>query len=154
MVQKKKTAPESRPLGISFAALLQDAVSKRFADTLDPSLEPEPTSAHRVRRLEYGKAMNATLLKAILLLVPVSLLLSYSTVLLRRKTPWSTLQLLGSACLMIVVLAHICEALRLFPWMGWGAEHSAGHYLDLSSAVLGLTLFPTGYVLRAVRRHT
>ena len=99
------------------------------------------------------EGMNATLLKAILLLVPVSMLVLYSTVLSRRKAPWSALQLVGSACLMIVVLAHVCEALRVLPWMGWGAPHSAGHYLDLSSAVLGLTLFPAGYLLRAVKRR-
>jgi len=38
--------------------------------------------------------------------------------------------------------SHVSEALHLFP--GWGLEHSAGHYLDLSSAVVGLTLFPVG----------
>jgi hypothetical protein len=55
---------------------------------------------------------------------------------------------------MVVVLAHVSEALRLFPWMHWGLEHSAGHYLDLSGAVLGLTLFPTGYLLHSLaKRH-
>ena len=44
----------------------------------------------------------------------------------------------------MVVLTHLCEALGLFPWMHWGLEDSFGHYLDLSSAVLGLTLFPIG----------
>lgn len=97
--------------------------------------------------------MNATLLKALSLSVPVALLLSYSVVLVRRKAPWSALQLIGSACLVIVVLTHVCEALHLFPWMGWGSARSAGHYLDLSGAVLGLTLFPTGYLLRAASRH-
>ena len=48
---------------------------------------------------------------------------------------------------MLVVLTHLCEALHLFPWMRWGSEHSIGHYLDLWSAVLGLTLFPIGYLL-------
>src|SRR5579859_1264417 len=91
--------------------------------------------------------MNVTLLKAVVLLVPAGLLFSYSLVLFRRKLPWSALQLIGATCLVIVVLTHVCEALRLFSWMGWGAEHSAGHYLDLSSAVLGLTLFPAGYLI-------
>ena len=31
-----------------------------------------------------------------------------------------------------------------------GLEHSAGHYLDLWSAVLGLTLFPVGYLFHAL----
>jgi|SRR4029453_11505889 hypothetical protein len=42
----------------------------------------------------------------------------------------------GAGCLLVVVLTHACEAFRLFPWMHWGAEHSVGHYVDLSSAVL------------------
>src|SRR6266705_3327606 len=33
-------------------------------------------------------------------------------------------------------------------------NHSVGHYLDLGSAVLGLTLFPIGYLLHALtKRH-
>jgi hypothetical protein len=58
------------------------------------------------------------------------------------------LQLSGAACLAVVVLTHVCEAYQLMPWMGWGLKHSAGHYLDLSSAVLGLTLLPAGVALR------
>ena len=55
---------------------------------------------------------------------------------------------------MVVALGHICEGLHLFPGMQWGMEHSAGHYLDLASAVLGLTLFPLGYLLHAIAsRH-
>jgi len=38
--------------------------------------------------------------------------------------------------------------------MHWGAEHSAGHYLDLSSAVLGLTLFPAVYLIRLVTKRS
>jgi hypothetical protein len=92
--------------------------------------------------------MNVTLIKALVLLVPAGLLFLHSLAVFRRKIPWSGLQLIGSACLVVVVLTHVCEALRLFSWMQWGAEHSAGHYLDLSSAVLGLTLFPAGYLIR------
>lgn len=55
------------------------------------------------------------------------------------------MQLVGASCIVLVVLTHVCEALRLFPAMHWGLEHSAGHYLDLVGAVLGLTLFPAGY---------
>jgi hypothetical protein len=73
---------------------------------------------------------------------------------LRGKTVYSFLQLLGAGCLVVVVLAHVSEALHMFPWMHWGLEHSAGHYLDLSSAFLGLTLFPTGYLLHSLaKRH-
>jgi hypothetical protein len=66
-------------------------------------------------------------------------------VFLRGTTVWSFLQLLGAGCLVVIVLTHICEALHLFPWTHWGDEHSVGHYLDLSSAALGLTLLPVGY---------
>jgi hypothetical protein len=34
--------------------------------------------------------------------------------------------------------------------MHCGDEHSVGHYLDLSSAVLSVTLFPVGYVIEAL----
>jgi uncharacterized membrane protein (UPF0136 family) len=86
-------------------------------------------------------------LKATTALVLALLLLSGSVILFsrRRSTP-ALLQLLGAGCLVVVSLAHICEAFGLFPWMGWGLPYSVGHYLDLVSASLGLTLFPTGYL--------
>ncbi len=96
--------------------------------------------------------MNATLLKGLAALVPTAMLFSGSLIqFIREKIACSLLQLLGSGCLVVVVLTHICEALHLFPWMHWGFEQSAGHYLDLGSAVLGLTLFPLGYLLQARR---
>ena len=60
------------------------------------------------------------------------------------------MQLFGAGCILVVVLTHICEGLRLFPSMGWGIEHSSGHYVDLAGAVLGVTLFPPGYLLHAL----
>lgn len=93
------------------------------------------------------------LLKSLVLLLPVGLLLSYSLVLSKRRAPWSALQLIGTTCLVIVVLAHVCEAVNLFPWMHWGDKHSAGHYLDLASAILGLTLFPGGYLIRVITKR-
>ena len=99
--------------------------------------------------------MNPTLLvKALVGLVPACMLLSGSTIMFfRGKTIPSLLQLLGAGCLMSVVLAHVCEAVHLFPWMHWGLEHSVGHYLDVSSAILGLTLFPVGYLFCALARR-
>jgi succinate dehydrogenase/fumarate reductase cytochrome b subunit len=99
--------------------------------------------------------MNVTSLKALVALMPACLLLSGSvTLFLREKCVCSFLQVLGAGCLVLVVLTHVCEALRLFPSMRWGLEHSIGHYLDFWSAVLGLTLFPVGYFLHAlIRRH-
>ena len=97
------------------------------------------------------RVMNVTLLKALVALVPACMLFSGSMVLsLRGKTVSSFLQLLGAGCLVLVVLTHVAEALHLFPWMHWGSEHSVGHYIDLWSAVLGLTLFPIGYLFHAL----
>jgi len=95
------------------------------------------------------------LAKALVALVPAGILFVGAVLLfLREKILGSFLQLLGAGCLVVVVLAHIAEALHLFPRLHWGEEHSVGHYLDLGSAVLGLTLFPMGYLLHALtKRH-
>jgi hypothetical protein len=69
---------------------------------------------------------------------------------LRKTTFGSLLQLLGAGSLAIVVLTHLCEALQLFPAMHWGDEHSIDHYVDFGTAVLGLTLFPIGYLLHVL----
>ena len=88
-------------------------------------------------------------MKALAALVPVSLLLVYSVaVFVTRKTVSATLQMVGATCLVVVVLAHVAEALHLFPAMRWGEPDSVGHYTDLSSAVLGVTLTPLGYIRR------
>jgi hypothetical protein len=93
-------------------------------------------------------------MKALVALVPAATLFLGSAVLfVRTKTANSFLQLLGAGCLFIVVLAHVAEALRLFPSMGWGFEDSPGHYVDLLGAVLGLALFPAGYLGYALTRR-
>jgi hypothetical protein len=98
--------------------------------------------------------MNATLQIAVLAWVPVCMLFAGSAVLFSRaKTVASFLELLGAGCLVIVVFTHLSEALHFFPCMNFGRAHSVGHYLDLWSAVLGLTLFPIGYLLHALKRR-
>ena len=99
--------------------------------------------------------MSVALLKSVVALVPASMLLCGSLVkFFRVKNVCSLLQVLGAGCMVVVVLAHVFEALRLFSGMHWGAEQSVGHYLDFGSALLGLTLFPTGYLLQALtERH-
>ena len=99
--------------------------------------------------------MNVTLLKALVALLPTSMLFAGALVLfLRERIVRYFLQLLGAGCLVIVALTHGFEALHWFAWMHWGDADSFGHYLDLSSAVLGLTLFPIGYLLHALtKRH-
>jgi|SRR6266508_1604143 len=92
--------------------------------------------------------MNVTLLKALVALVPVCILFFWSILsFTKEKGMWHFLQLLGAGCLVVVVLTHISEALHLFPFMHWGSPNNVGHYLDFSSAIIGLTLFPLGYVL-------
>src|SRR6266705_747138 len=99
--------------------------------------------------------MSVTLLKALVASVPACMLFLGAVILFfREKNVGYLLQLLGAGCLVLVVLTHVAEALHLFPWMHWGSEHSVGHYLDFWSAVLGLTLFPIGYLLQALtKRH-
>ena|SRR5438105_5065226 len=97
--------------------------------------------------------MNATALKATVALLPVSILFFGSLLLFARRAAASSfLQLLGAGCLVVVGLAHACEGFAWFPFMHCG--NNAGHYLDLGSAVLGVTLFPVGYLLYAIaNRH-
>ena len=99
--------------------------------------------------------MNVTLLlKALLALLPVSALLAVAVIMFfRRRTLSSFLQLIGAACLMSVVITHICEALELFSSMHWGEPQSIGHYVDLGSAVAGVTLIPLGYVLQLLAKR-
>jgi hypothetical protein len=94
---------------------------------------------------------SARILLLLGLAIPAGVLLAGSVLLfLREKTLWSLLQLFGAGFLMVVVLTHVAETLRLFPSMHWGLPRSVGHYVDLLSAALGLTLFPMGYLLDAL----
>jgi hypothetical protein len=82
----------------------------------------------------------------ILVGLPVAAVFWVSTLALARdRTGWRALQLSGAACLVVAVLTHIAEAAHLISVMGWGLANSAGHYLDLVSALLGLTLLPLGF---------
>jgi hypothetical protein len=94
--------------------------------------------------------MSRALVKSLVALLPIAVLLLGSSVLfIRRKGGCYLLQLIGTVFLFVVVLAHISEALPWFPWMGWGEDQSVGHYIDLVSAISGLTLFPLGYLLQS-----
>ena len=67
------------------------------------------------------EGMNPTFAKAIAALVPTLMLLVGSTLQLsRRKGTAAVFQLIGAVCFMMVVIAHLCEALGWFPWMHWG----------------------------------
>jgi hypothetical protein len=83
--------------------------------------------------------------------IAAGMLFSGAIVLFRRvRSVSSFLQLTGAGCLIVVVLTHIAEALRLFPSMQWGLPHSLGHYVDFGSAVLADALFPVGYLSHAL----
>jgi hypothetical protein len=78
--------------------------------------------------------VGAQFTRVLFMAVPVALLLAGSVILfLKQQAPSSFLQLLGGGFLVVVVLAHLCEALHLLPSMGWGLDRSPGHYLDAGS---------------------
>lgn len=95
--------------------------------------------------------MKLTLMVAGLL--ASGILLASSIAFAKHRTVWTLLQLAGAVCLGAVVFAHFAEEFHLFPGMGWGMKHSIGHYVDLASAVLGMTLFPLGICASAVSRR-
>lgn len=95
----------------------------------------------------YLGDVSATLLRAIAALAVIGPLFLWSALRTRTGRPGGRLQLLGASGLLIVVVAHLCEGLRLFPGMGWGRPQSAGHYLDMSAAIVGLVFVPLGYLL-------
>jgi len=98
--------------------------------------------------------MTATLAKSLIAFLPTGMLVWGAVVVFRRgKALPLFLQLVGAGCLAVVVLTHIFEALRLFPSIGWGEQHSIGHYIDLTSAVLGVTLFSVGFLLHALGKR-
>jgi hypothetical protein len=88
--------------------------------------------------------------------IAAGMLFGGAIVLFRRtRSVSSFLQLVGAVCLVVVVLTHVAEALRLFPSMQWGRPHSLGHYVDFGSAMLAFALFPVGhlsYALSTARR--
>src|SRR5213078_4510478 len=76
--------------------------------------------------------MNDAAVKAFVALIPVCALFTGATIIfVRRRSMSSFLQLVGAAGLVAVVLIHVFEGLHVFPRMGWGSQHSVGHYLDL-----------------------
>ena len=59
---------------------------------------------------------------------------------------------IGAVAILGVAGAHICEVFRFFPAMGWGEQHSVGHYIDFVSATFAATLLPFGFVVTVFRR--
>jgi hypothetical protein len=103
--------------------------------------------------LRHDIGMNGTLLKALAISTPAVVVFTGALAVFSRERNFhALLQLAASVFLVVAVLTHFAEGLQLFPSMRWGADHSVGHYLDFWSAVLGLTLFPAGYLLQALVR--
>jgi len=99
--------------------------------------------------------MNSMLTKSLVASLPVFALLYGSIQSFSKNRSFPALaQLVGASCLMLVIAAHVCEALSLFPYMRWGQEHSLGHYLDFAGAILGGIMFPTGYLLEKLSKQT
>lgn len=97
--------------------------------------------------------MDITSLKALVALLPVGLLSGSVALFCRERNANSSLKVVGTGCLVVVVLTHISEALHLLPRTQWGLEQSVGRYIDLSSAVLGVTLFSVGYLLHTLTKR-
>jgi hypothetical protein len=60
------------------------------------------------------------------------------------------LALAGCGCWLIVVLTHVAERWRLVPGMGWGLPYSPGHYIALISAISGVLLLVSAFIMRRI----
>jgi hypothetical protein len=97
--------------------------------------------------------MNGNLGLALVIGVPILLLFVLSFVRwTRMPTVSGAFPVLGAACLLAMVLTHVAEALRLFPAMGFGQRHSAGHYLDLISTYLGIAFLVAASLCPLLKR--
>jgi hypothetical protein len=98
--------------------------------------------------------MEFATLKGILALAATFALVTAFAVLYRRRETVGpvVLLLLGIACFVVVALTHVFEAFAIFPALGWGQPRSIGHYIDLGSAILGLTLVTAGFLFQYAQR--
>jgi hypothetical protein len=99
--------------------------------------------------------MNGTLVVALVIGVPIVTLLVLSLrQFLRRPSMSAAFPVLGAAGLMVMVLTHVAEALRLFPAMGWGQRHSMGHYIDWGSTFAGIAFLVAAALCPLLHRRT
>jgi len=99
--------------------------------------------------------LNASVLKGLAPLGAAVVLFWLWFVIYRcRGTVRSSLQLIAIPCLVIVALAHVCEAFGIFPIMGWGHPHSLGHYIDLVAAAMGISLMCVSFLFRRTSAGT
>jgi hypothetical protein len=98
--------------------------------------------------------MNMTIVVAVLIGVPISLLFVLATRrFVRIRTLSGLFLMIGSASLLVMVLTHVAEGLHLFPFMGWGQHHSLGHYLDLLSVYAGIAFLVAASLCPLLRRN-
>ena len=98
--------------------------------------------------------MNATLGLALLIGTPILVLLVRSSQrFTRTPTVAAAFPVLGAGSLMVMVLTHVAEGLHLFPTMGWGQQHSAGHYLDWVSTFLGIAFLVAAALCPLLERN-
>jgi len=97
--------------------------------------------------------VNATILKGLLALVGACVFLGVAvSLLVTRRSFGSVLLALGLGCFGVMALTHVFEAFSILPALGWGKPHSAGHFIDLVAALLGVTFVMTSFWLEGVRR--
>ena len=98
--------------------------------------------------------MSASALKGLLALVATCVFLGVCAVLFfTRRGLSSKLQALGIGCFGVMALTHVFEQFSILPELGWGRPHSVGHRIDLVAALLGITLFTTGFLLWRRDQH-
>jgi multisubunit Na+/H+ antiporter MnhB subunit len=68
---------------------------------------------------------------------------------LRRSGVQGLLIFAGVLSLLMMVLTHVAEHWHIFPSMGWGLQDSPGHYLDLTSAILGVAFLLAALLWKA-----
>jgi hypothetical protein len=99
-----------------------------------------------------GEGMKVTLFAVD---IPVCAILFVSIIgFTKERSIWRFVQLLGGGLPAHDGACAHWEAFHLFPGMNWGRNNSAGHYLDLFSSILGLTLFPLGYLLQVLMHQS
>ena len=71
-----------------------------------------------------------------------------------RERDWmATVQFSGACLLTVMVLTHVCETFQWLPSLGWGRPSTIGHYIDLLSANVGVSLLLLGYSGRQLIRR-
>jgi hypothetical protein len=71
----------------------------------------------------------------------------------KKQAVSSCLRLIGTVLLLVVVIAHLAEKFQWLEWMSSGLPDSPGHYIDLVSAILGVSLFSGGLLLPRLAAH-